>query len=283
MSRKLKKWERIETLNMIKVVLFGLLGFTILNALVILLKLPLLPIVLTGFFPILALIAFVAMGIQLLVRYFQTMHGDEAFLTHSLPLKTAQIFRIKSSWIFKAVLLFVACILICLLILFIALIFARGMSIGETVSGFVKGFLYAHWAVHLGIISLVAFFLLGLYYQLQLLLFSMTLGMNPDFRDNGIGAPIVIYFVGNFIGGLFALMAMFLIPIAVRFPQRIHSPDDLNKIALEFRFVLPDYIQAISEGTEIPSIGLGLIIAMILMIVFLRGFILRELKNRLVL
>jgi len=170
-------------------------------------------------FLVLALVTqFIIVWVMLAVRYYKSMYGAEAYLTHTLPTSSTSIFWSKFlvafGWFFVSV-VYIAAMVAGLFANLMQMLKVNMDELGGGFEMFLRflGIPVSGW----GLVLVLLFFALTVSLgSLITLYFAVTAGSTSVFGSMGMGGPVIMYilvYIGQQILGIFAGL---LIPISLK-------------------------------------------------------------------
>ncbi|MBN1775579.1 MAG: hypothetical protein JW817_03845 [Clostridiales bacterium] len=205
---------------------------------------------------IIMLIAEVIITYALIVwRYYKTMCGNEAYLSHTLPVKPHLLmwskFLVSFVWVAISYLVLAACMVL------LIIIFAKGTGttlaeIFDQLKIFWQAFGLRGHEVTV-IVSIIGLFILSIVSGLTQIFFSVSLGSTSKLHKYGIGGPILVYVVLYFVLQIVSMAAMALVPLA--FAVQTTEAGELS-FRIVSRNMLEWFIETIRNGEPVSNAGL---------------------------
>lgn len=237
---------------------------------------------LVGFLMLLYLVAtFVVPYILLLfllTRYYQTVHGNEAYLTHTLPTDAKTIYGVKFTnaalWLGFTTVIEIACVMLVVN----GWVSPEGRSVWTLLSRIFEPIPLAFVVV--GIVALIVF---GTLQYVALGFFSVTVGSNAFGRTHDLLGIIATYLVTSFALVLFNLFGMLFIPFGIAFPnQGKINAESLRNMHFVGRGMAQDFARLFEGYQGDPEVfGLGFFVTSLISIVVLSWFTKKKLATQL--
>lgn len=182
-----------------------------------------------------------AVGIQMAIEYWQTMSGDRAYLTMSLPVRGRSIFAAKITYAALIILVSTA-ISMALFLWWLAILAEQtGSSLTEILTPMREA---------VGTTMLTYFIvvvLLGLVAKAVQLGSIMSIGAQGRWNHLGLGAPAIGLVLLYVASQALALVLLVLIPFSY----------DLTTGSIVWEWMLPSFIESVTADAEPTVIGLG--------------------------
>ncbi|MDO5080704.1 hypothetical protein [Buchananella hordeovulneris] len=199
----------------------------------------------------------------LVYRYWQTMHKAPAYFTHTLPVRGGTIFAVKMLVAIAYQLAAIAVSAVFLWALHLAQGVAAGRGLGEVMradwQALTDVLQLASWPVT---VLLALSLLLSVVSMIVQVLATLSLFTRPRFASLGVAAPVVgvvlLYLANQIIGAAATLW----IPLGMR----VSGPDAGTVVA---QGMWSDIVAALRYGTEPQVVGLGSVVAGLLLTILL--------------
>lgn len=205
---------------------------------------------------IIMLIAEVIITYVLIVwRYYKTMCGNEAYLSHTLPVKPHLLmwskFLVSFVWVAISYLVLAACMVL-LIIIFVKGTGTTFAEVFDQLKIFWQAFGLRGQEVTV-IASVIGLFILSIVSGLTQLFFSVSLGSTSKLHKYGIGGPVLVYVVLYFALQIVSMAAMALVPLA--FEVQATEAGELS-FRIVSRNMLEWFIETIRNGEPVSNTGL---------------------------
>lgn len=216
-------------------------------------------------------------------RYYRTMHGNEAYLTHMIPAPTHMQYDARFAAAFIALIVWVVTIFAGLLIALQGFFSITGQSVVDILGNIsdtfsqvgVSGALVWAALILYGILYLMSFIAIGF--------FSVTVATNGSLSRFGVFGIVGVYLVTTFIYGLLNLAAMLFIPLGIRNPAALASTvTPFDSLQFVPQGMWHDFVRSLGGYEGAPEvIGLGTVLVTVLVLIFLVRYTKKQLSEHL--
>lgn len=198
--------------------------------------------------------------IIIVMRYYRSMAGQEAYFTHTIPSKTSTIVWAKflASYLMELISLLA---LLPLIYLFIRLTLAADMqAMPITVAFVVAGDLLAEglgqglpgWVLPVFFLLLLA----QVFSQLVAWFYSVAKGSEAAFHKFGAGGPVIVYVIIYFIQQALSLLAMLFVPLGLRVTNISGQIPKIEVVAESTRWVFSKMLDPELQTASVIGIGM---------------------------
>lgn len=185
--------------------------------------------------------------LQVATSYWKSMHCDAGYFTHTLPVTGGQLFWAKSIFAYIVGLVGVFWAIAASSAVFVQIAWMNGVSFNE----FLSSTLDSWNALPLAIKTLLT---VAILVQLANLVFPvaavMSIGAQSRWNHLGFGAPVIGFILLYLANQFTAVFGMLLLPGGI----------DTTTGEFSWKFMLPELIEALKDGTNPTFIGMGSIV-----------------------
>ena len=196
-------------------------------------------------------VQFVLVWVILIVQYYKTMHGSQAYLSHTLPVKGSTLFLskylISAMWIFLSIIIVFSMVSL--------LVSQSPMSDGFSSEIFETT--VAQVGLHISFSQMILFglgwFFLSSLGGLALYFFIITAGSTTRLGSLGIGGPVILFLIYNAAAQVINILATFILPIGFK----VILPDSIHSTAGRIEFGVSNFWGNIISNSQTPFIPIG--------------------------
>lgn len=191
------------------------------------------------------------------VSYWRTMHGQNAALTHSVPVRARTLFAVKAVHLAVVSLFALIWVLLQGAALVVGMAFGSKTPISTLFSALwqVIGH-YTSVAYNAGLIPFILLSVVAVYLSTLEIMAALSIGASPRFPGRGFVGPLLALLMLYIFQQIVGALATFFIPWSLKI-----DPASGPEVVTEG--MLKEFLDSVGTGQEVDLIGLGSVIAYI--------------------